>query len=290
MNWNAIDSKVLQTQLSPKWYEVSKGLTLVAAGYLLLITLALPGALLLGLIFHNGPLFHPRLVLGQQQKALLDLPVPVALCLVVLLGFGMVLAGKVRCLTHSTQHRGAKEVMLACITCFLAGLFLFVAAHFFGGLQNYLVFEKGLGALGQISLLNAGTLFQLVGAALVLGAWLLFGQFQRRIAQYFEDKAVALRVDIYLFYVCLMIGGSIGVLASPRLASRGEVFLALVGGWLVCVLAQVVLMVSTGRCIEEALRGSSRSEPPRPQTDAKAGTAVSRSGLHRTYKALFPSG
>src|SRR5437763_15409443 len=126
MNWNAFDSKVLETRPSPKWHEVSKGLTFVAAGYLLLIMLALPGALRLWLILHDGPLFHPRLVLYQEQKDLLFLPVPVALCLVVLLGFGMVLAGKVRCLTHSTQHGGAKDLMLACITCFLAGLFLFV--------------------------------------------------------------------------------------------------------------------------------------------------------------------
>jgi hypothetical protein len=109
INWNAPDSKILNLRPSPKWHEVSKGLTLVAGGYLLLTILALPCTLLLWLIFHDGPLFHPRLVLDQQQKDILFLPVPIILCIVVLLGFGMVVAGKVRCLTYSTQQRGARN-------------------------------------------------------------------------------------------------------------------------------------------------------------------------------------
>jgi hypothetical protein len=289
MNWNAPDSKSLDVRLSPLWHEVSKGLTFVAAGYLLLIMLAVPGTLLLWMIFHDGPLFHPGLVLDQQAKDILFLPVPIALCGVVVLGFGMVVAGTVRCLTHATQHRASKELMFACITCFLAGVILFVTAHFLGGLRNYLVFEKGLQAAEGISLVNTGTIFQLAGAVLVLGGSLLFCQFQRIIAQYFEDEAGARRVEIYFVYVCLMLGGSVGVFATPGLASRGEVFLALAGGWLVCFLAQVVLMVSTVRCIGEALHGSGGNELSRPSNDSKEGSGITRSGLHRVYKDLFPS-
>jgi hypothetical protein len=288
INWNALDSKILQVRPSPKWHEVSKGLLLVAGGYLFLIMLALPGTLLLWLIFHDGPLFHPRLVLDRQEKDILFLPVPIALCGVVLVGFGMVVAGKLRCLTHATQHLGAKELMLTCITCSLAGVLLFAAAHFCGGLRNYLVFEKGLGALDRISFLNTGTIFQLAGAVLAFGGSLLFCQFQKTIARYFENEAGARRVDVYFLYVCLMVGGSIGVFATPRLAGRGELFLAVAGGWVVCILAQVVLMISTRRCIAEALEGSHRKEPTQPQQDKKEG-AITRSGLHRVYKSLFPS-
>src|SRR5690242_2236967 len=125
MNWNSSDSKILHLRPSPRWHEVSKGLLLVAGEYLLLIMLARPGTLLLWLIFHGDPHCHPRLVLEQREKDILFVPVPIALCLVVLLGCGMVLAGKVRCLTHAAQSQGAKELMFACITCFLAGVLLF---------------------------------------------------------------------------------------------------------------------------------------------------------------------
>src|SRR5689334_1394024 len=99
INWNVPDSKDLHVWQSPGWNDISKGLMSVAVGYLLLITLALPGMLLLCMIFHDGPLFHPRLVLDEHQKAILFLPIPIGLCGVVVLGFGLILAGKVRCLT-----------------------------------------------------------------------------------------------------------------------------------------------------------------------------------------------
>jgi hypothetical protein len=178
--------------------------------------------------------------------------------------------------------------MLTCITSFHAGVLLFVAAHFFGGFQNYQVFEKGLGALDQISFLNTGTIFQLAGAVLAFGGSLLFCQFQRTIAQYFDDEAGARRVEVYFVYVCLMLGGSIGLFATPGLAGRGELFLAVAGGWVVCILAQVVLMVSTRRCIADALHCWHHKEPATPHQEDKEGT-ITRSGLHRVYKALFPS-
>jgi hypothetical protein len=251
--------------------------------------LALPGMLLICLIFHDGPLFHPRLVLNEDQKSILFIPVPITVCGVVLLGFGLILRGKVRCLTHATQHQGAKELMLACITCFLAGLLLFVTAHFVGGLQTYQVFEKGVGAPDAGSLLNAGTIYQMAGLVLILVGSLVFCQFQSNIAQYFEDEAAARRVEIYFFYVCLMLGGSIGVLATTGLAGRGETFLGLGGAWLVCFLAQVVLMISTRRCIAEAVHSAKPTETARPQSDVPEGT-ITRSGLHRVYKSIFPSG
>jgi hypothetical protein len=246
---------------------------------------ALPLTFLLWLILHQGPLFHPRLVLGQQDKELLFLPVPIGLCLVGLIAFGLILGGKVLCLTHSTQSRGAKELMLACLTFLLAGVLLFAAAHFFGGIRTYRALDQGLDALHPSLLLNAGAICQLAGVALIFLESLLFCQFQRTTAYHLEARGAARKTECYFLFICLLIGGSVGLSAAPNLAIRKEMLLGLAGAWLSGLLAQLVLLVSTGRCIDKALGDSPQDEDPGGQRKPRT-----RSGLHRAYQTLFPSG
>jgi hypothetical protein len=174
-------------------------------------------------------------------------------------------------------------MMLACLTCFLVGLVLHMAAPFAGGVQSYETWQDPLERLKPSDLLQGSALIHVVGCGLWLVSAVAFSQFLRSVAACFNDAGKARSLDTYLLVVSLLLGASIGLpLCVPRLGSQADLVFWLAGGWFLCYVWYLLLIARVRSCILKGLEG-----PGRPRAAADGWAAVGQhaphtlSGLHR---------
>jgi hypothetical protein len=239
----------------PRWREVGKGLKLAMLGYLVSTTGAVLTLFLASLALQEWA--ARQQTAGKAGPILFLLLLGVAaLALVTVAGYALLLIGHWSCLVHAPAHPGARGMMLGCLTCFLIGLVMHMAAPFAGGAQFYEAWLERLGALKSSDLMQGSGLIHLVGCGLWLVSAVAFSQFLRGVTACFNDAGKSRNLDLYLVAVSLLLGASIGLpLCVPRLGAQVDLVFWLAGGWSLCYLWFLLLIARVRRCILNGLEG-----------------------------------
>jgi hypothetical protein len=247
IKWNASSSRQV-TITRPKWAEARQGLLLALAGHVLLFVLGAPGLIFLGPL---GESVASRLGLEPKEAPMIGLTLA---GLAVLLGWGLVLLGQLRCLIAAPQGNGAKELLFACLLCSLAAPLFPVIGHFLGGAANYPALLRGPAGLPELQFLNGAGLVQLVGALLALTGALLFSGFARAVERYLGDTSRASGIVCFFLFVLFLLGGTAGVFLHARHRVPPAVWSCLAIGWLLCLFWHTVVLHGASRCIARSLR------------------------------------
>jgi hypothetical protein len=278
----AFGIRLLDDYARARWRAISRGLTLVVAGQLVLGLLGLAALALAGLAGPGAPLSDLPRQLDLQAR-----PVLMALTLVGAVGFlayFLVLAGQVRCLAHLPENHPGKDLLLGSLFGTLAGPVLSGAAPFLGA-DLYPPLNQELERLGWP---QAGTVLQVGAGALGLLGLFLFARFLQVVAYSCQDEGLAAKVEHHLLGGCVLLGGSVGLtFFAGQLAVPGLALLGLAAGWLACFLWHVTLVSATRRRLDRALRSMWGGKTGQHRVDGQS-QAKPYTGLHYFYTARLP--
>jgi hypothetical protein len=232
-----------QLRLECGWTDVARGLRQIVLGYLVLIVSVLAGAFLVVAStiqmggFGKGP-WRPTIGgLWQFYLGLAILGVAGLFC------WGVVLAGKFKCLLNAPERHGARWLMFLCLSGTLIGpTFNFAARLAFT--QQPIELKRGARGLVEIKLNQTGRVIQLIGFAGGLLSPLAFLLFLRAVARCLERKGVERFLNGYVAVsVGLMAMTGYLVMAPPPTSPRLLPYLVALGlGWL--VWGAIYLMVA----------------------------------------------
>jgi hypothetical protein len=233
------------------WKEVAKGLSRILLGYFLMVLgWAAGGAALYYAIYAH------ELPSGEKvSKQSADLIVFLGfgfLGLASLVSFGLIIAGKWRCVMNAPERYAAKWLMFLCLFCLLMSPALHFAFSMSGqGAENYQqIKQHGKQGLSSINLQSLGGIMQLISTGLGLASTVFFILFLRAVACCFQRKACLWFIHLYLVYSCLLIGASVQVvLNAQKLLAKPELVLLLGAGWLVAVAWYVLIILTVRKTI-----------------------------------------
>ena len=273
-----VNDQPMQYNGGPGWQQISAGLQLVSVGYCVLLLGSAAGTVFVWLAL-SGPTAGD----GPSERNPFPLMAAATLFLTALFSYGLVLAGQWRCLMYAPQRHSAKELMYICFHCLLVGSLLSAIGAWLDGGKTYAALQQGWAGLQGLDFWSAGNLMQ-VGSVLmgVLGS-LVFSQFLRNVADCFSDRRGARAVDLNLWFMGLMIGGSVGALFFVRaLTLKGDTLPWLVSGWLLCFAWHLWLVLRVRRCVADGLRRVAvQWAPPVPAAGVGAVLTHTLSGLRR---------
>jgi hypothetical protein len=221
--------------------------------------LALLGGVLLGLGIYwlgltGGPLRRWMVGGEEHREATLLLGVLTA-GLGGLCGYTLILIGQWRSGRGFPGKSGGRRLAAVSLVFFLLAASLLTLAGLLDEGRTYLRLGQGPEILGKISWgAPPGTLLAM-GAALLVGRFLLSNLFLRTVAASFRDRRRTQRVDAYLVLVCLLIGATGGaVTCAGHLVNPTVLFLGIAVGWLTCFIGHLYLVDGARTCIAEGLR------------------------------------
>jgi hypothetical protein len=280
----------VQSDRDSSWQGIGTGLALVMWGYGILIAGGILGSGLLWLAADGGRLL-PWLGPWIGDRGTLVLLGVLSLGGTALLSYGLVLAGQWWCLMKAPQQGGGKQFLCICLTTVVLALTLTVVGAYQDGSPTSTAWQRGAAELAHLNPSSPGNLLLVASAALGLFGSLIFSQFLRNAASYFNDRSRMQRVDFNLTCVGVLLGGSVGaMICAHRFAFRPDVMPWLAGGWLVCLAWHLLLVRSVRRCVKDGLLAGVEdevSEPlasprvPAPTTMPGAITMHTLSGLRR---------
>jgi hypothetical protein len=271
----------LQFNSESGWQAVSRGLRLIVTGYVVLIAGTALGLFLIRWGLEDGPLVRLSSAAASDRDLLLLMAV-LTLGATAIFSYGLVLVGQWHCLMYSPQAQHAKELMYVCFNCLLLGSLLNGLGAYLDGGRAYAALREGADGLDRLDLWATGNLLQLASAVLGLGAALVFSGFLRTVAGCFRDTARVRRVDLSLWLMGLLLGGSVGALfCVQRLSFRAQSLPWLVGGWLLCFALHLYAVSGAYLCVQGGLRRGRWANPSLRQDPGAAVGVRSLSGLHR---------
>lgn len=277
-----------ELQAEMTWGEVAKGLNRILLGNLILIILPLFGALLFAVaIARNG---NPLALVDTEkfrssgyEMFFLFMGGILAIAVAGLVGYPMILFGRIQCLVNVPERCGAKWLMFVCVLALIAGPALGFLAGFFGA-GNDRAAVKGLKKTNPAAVRKVEELLprfddkfylrsyfwlNMGGIALSVTSEVCFLLFLRSVAHCFNSPGRVTMVDCYfvlfggilLTVLYLLFGGPVPIVALVLLLAVGL-------GSLASVVWYLVLLGSTSWCITE---GMERLKPP-PLTPSRFGT------------------
>jgi hypothetical protein len=145
------------------------------------------------------------------------------------------LIGQWVCLFNAPQGHGAKELAFVCVLLAVLVLPVNVAAFVVGGAGDF----AWLGRILRYPLestswtkIPTGSLLQLIGGLLLVNI-LTFSQFLRALLLRAHQENRTRRIEAFFFYVCVVVGGSVGVGMAPEVIRSSQLVLpAVVLAWL----------------------------------------------------------
>jgi hypothetical protein len=270
-----------QFDRGPGWYEIGTGLKLVTRGYCVLLAGSIVGLFCLWVALSGRAPLGPSV---HQEDCELLLPVAVLIFgLTAVCSYGLVLAGQWRCLVCAPPRHSVKELMYISVYCLLIGAGLNVAGTYQDGGKTYAALRQGWAGLDELDPWSAGNLMQMVSVLLGVFGSLVFSQALHNVADCVQAHRRARAVDVNLWFMGLLIGGTLGVhLFVQRLSLKAEALPWLVGGWLLCFAWHLLLVLSVHRFVEAGLQRAAESDE-RAAPEGGLGTVLinTLSGLHR---------
>jgi hypothetical protein len=254
-----------QLRLEPTWDDVARGLRKVVVGYLVLLAgIAVASALIVGSVLSMGGFGRPpaRLSIGAMWQFYLGLGV---LSVTSLVSWGMVLAGKFRCLLNAPERHLARWFIFLCVFCIFVGP-IFNTAAGIALTEKPIQFKHGARGLQDIQLTKTGRIINSVGLVCEMLSPLAFLLFLRAIARCLELKVHLVIMNVFIAVAVGLTGATGYLLFAPPRDPRMLVLylLCLGGGWLACGLAFLVMTLVMRNSIFYALdRVRSPLEAPR---------------------------
>jgi hypothetical protein len=259
----------------PGWRQIRVGLHLVAGGYGVLILGGSAGAALVW-----AALCNPGG--GPDGHYLLPLFAAMTLVLTAVFSYGLVLAGQWRCLMYAPPRGSAKELIYVCFHCVLLCSCLNAVGAYLDGGKTYAALQRGWGEVEALDLWSAGNLMQLASILLGVVGSLVFSQFLRNVADCFNDRRRVRAVDLNLLFMGLLLGGTAGMhFCVRRLDFKGDSLPWLAGGWLLCFVWHLWLVLGVNRCVADGLRRASLSRTVRIHGAGGMPLSHTLSGLRR---------
>jgi hypothetical protein len=255
---------------------LQRGIQVVLAGYLVVLLVALPGACLWLSSQERVPVLWRAGLTGNDDAEAFGL---LLACGGAGLGYLLLLAGQWLCLFHAPQSHGAKELAYLCVllAVFLAPVnlaaFLIGGANDFGWLSRLLQHPLAGTTWTEVP---TGTVFQLLGAVLLLVNMLTFTQFLRAVLLRAHQEKRAERIGAFNFFVCLVVGGSFGIGLAPETVRSFHLLVpGVVLAWLLVLAWQAWLILGACDCARGILSASAPGadgvrvdgkEPHRPRS------------------------
>jgi hypothetical protein len=270
LDWTCGGSTPQTSSITLRLRMLQRGNQLVLGGYLLALLVAFP-AFCFWLSSQEGvPLLSRAGLVGNNDAETLGL---LLACGAAGLAYLLLLVGQWLCLYNAPQSHGAKELAFACVLLAVFVAPVNVLAFCVGGAGDF----EWLGRLLQHPVAEAtwmkvptGTLLQLFGALLLLGNILVYTQFLRALLLRANQEKRAGRIEAFCLFVCLVVGGSFGVVLAPPAVRSSELLLpGVVLAWLLVVLWQAWLIL--GACdyahmiLGARASGGVRMDPKEPQ-------------------------
>jgi hypothetical protein len=234
------------------WGEVSTGLGRICLGYGILI-----GGTLLGVALVVFAVYSLMTTANAGPKNLTFVWIfyigGSLISTIGLIGYGVILAGKWRCLMGAPERHGAKWLMFGCMTCIVMGPALNVVTAV-TGVAKAPDFKRGAAGFKQMQFSKLGGVMQLAGAGISLGSLAFFLLFLRAVARCFDNTPAVAHVTLFMLVMGLLIGGTAFVLyGHPKLLVQPRILLGLAGGWVVGFFWYLVLMGKMRGCINAGL-------------------------------------
>jgi hypothetical protein len=269
----------------PGWHEIATGLRLAARGYGVLIVGSIVGLVFLWLALSVRAPFGLNID-DDDRDAFLVVAV-LTFGMTGLCSYGLVLSGQWRCLMYAPPRHSAKELMYICVNCLLIGFGLNVFGIYLEGGKTYTALQRGWAGLDELDRWSPGNLMQMSSVLLGVIGSLVFSQFLRSVADCVQARRRARAVDFNLWFMGLLIGGSLGVhFFVHRLSLKADALPWLIGGWLLCFAWHLWLVLSVRRCVVDGLRRVSSSSAGRAAPEVAPSTVPlsTLSGVHRLLR------
>ncbi len=236
------------------WKDVESGLGRILVGYTVLIGgLLFCAALVVISVLHIAK--HPTTPKNPNLPHLWLLYLGLGLTsLVCPISYVLILMGKIRCALNAPERNGARWLMFACLTCILMGPALNVTAGV-TGMKERPDIRRGPDGIMRIRFNNVGLGMQVAGGIIGLGSLLFFMLFLRAIGRCFLDRGRILHVNLYLFFLALLVAGTLyAILQGPKPLARPALLLALLGGMVLAFFWHLVLIGTSRTCIARGLK------------------------------------
>jgi hypothetical protein len=234
------------------WKEVADGLGRILLSYAVLITGTFVG---IGLVV--GSLYlamSPKRAPNDMTHVWVFYVGLGVLSLIGLFAYGMLLAGKWRCLLGAPERNHSKWLMFACMACIVMGPALNIVTGW-AGLKKRPEFKQGAAGFKQVKYTELGGPMQIASVGLSLGAIVFFVLFLHSVARCFEDKACTALIALYLTFTALLTGASLYLIfAAPKLLIKPPVLMGLGGGWVISAIWYLVLIAKVRTCIIHGLK------------------------------------
>jgi hypothetical protein len=209
------------------------GLRVVLGGYLVALLVAFP-AVFLWLATQEGvPFLEQAGLVGHKDAEVLGL---------LLAGGGagpgylLLVLGQWICLFNAPQSHGAKELAFVCVLLAALVAAVNVAAFLVGGAGDFHWLERLLDRPLESATwtqVPPGSLFQIIGGLVLLGNILTFTQLLRALLLRAHQEKRTRRIEAFFFYVCVVVGGSVGTVMVPGAVRSSPLVLpGLVLAWL----------------------------------------------------------
>jgi hypothetical protein len=248
------DENPLQFNPESNGRAISAGLGLVACGYGILVAGGVIGSVLVWQALEEAPSLRRLGVPYEMIEGFLPLGVTIV-ALTALLSYGLVMLGHWRCVIHAPQQKSGRMLMYTCLNLVVLASVMYVLGAYREYGRTYLALQRGWREVAQLDPLTTGNLLQGVAALLGVISLFFFSLFLRGVASCFHDRAGMRHVDLYLVFVALLVGGSLGTyLCSYHLVSRALMLSWIASGWLLCFAWHVFLIRRIRRCVEDGLR------------------------------------
>jgi hypothetical protein len=255
-----------QLRLEAGWGDVARGLRQVVVGYLVLVLGITLGAFLvvMSVVEMGGFTRAPaRLSIGAMWQFYIGMGI---ISLTGLISWGMVMAGKFRCMLNAPERHSARWLIFVCMTCTFVAPTFNVAAGI-GFAQRPVELQRGAFGLQELKLNTTGRIIHLIGFGCGLLSPLAFVLFLRAIARCLELRGHLLVMNGYAAISAGLMALTCYVLFAPPRAPRMLVVYALLlgGGWLMWGVAYLVMTLILRSSIVQALgniRSPLEAEPP----------------------------
>jgi hypothetical protein len=262
------------------WRQIGAGLRIVSRGYCVLLLGSILSGALVWMVLTGRSVFG--LGEGPHGDELLLTLTGLTIFLTAVFSYGLVMYGQWRCMLFAPPRNSAKEVMYVCFHCVLVGSVLNAIGAYLDGGKTYAALQHGWEGLQELDPWSASNIMQIASILLGIIGSLVFSQYLRNVAECFSDRRGARAVDFNLWFMGLMIGGSVGAqLCVRQLALKWDTVPYLAAGWLLCFGWHLWLVLRVRRCVENGLLKAAQDRAPGPVAGAVAVLKHTLSGLHR---------
>ncbi len=235
------------------WKDVAQGISKILIGYGVWI-----GGNVFGLLLVLMPLIQSGFKLNSARFGIEQMWMFYGglgvLSVVGIIGFGIIMGGKWKCLLHAPERNGCRWQLFLCMACLAMSAALSILSTI-SGTKVQPEFTRGVAGLAQVRFTTAGVIFNLASVGLSMAYTCTFALFLRAIAKCMDSRWHVRMVDLFLSFVVPLTVAS--VLLAIKLAtgdwSIAKMLIPVGAGWFLCFIYWFAMMFLLRSCIRKTL-------------------------------------